>query len=69
MSNYHLCKDKQIAITAALADGNSIRSFERMTEVHRDIMRLRVRIGQGCPRLLDQKLRNLDCHRIELDKV
>jgi transposase len=60
MSNYFLSKDKQIAVTAALAEGSSIRSIERMTGVHRDtIMRLGVRIGQGCARLLDQKMRGL----------
>jgi hypothetical protein len=32
-------------------------------------MRLGVRIGQGCARLLDEKMRNLDCRRIELDEV
>jgi transposase-like protein len=70
MSNNHLSKDKQIAVTAALAEGNSIRSIERMTGIHRDtIMRLGIRIGQGCARLLDQKMRNLDCNRIELDEV
>ena len=43
-----LPKDKQIAAIAALAEGNSIRSIERMTGVHRDtIMRLGVRVGQG----------------------
>ncbi len=70
MSNYFLSKDKQIAVTAALAEGNSIRSIERMTGIHRDtIMRLGVRIGQGCGRLLDEKMRNLDCNRIELDEI
>jgi len=70
MSNNHLSKDKQIAVTAALAEGNSIRSIERMTGVHRDtIMRLGVRVGQGCARLLDEKMRNLDCNRLELDEV
>jgi hypothetical protein len=70
MSNNHLSTDKQIAVTAALAEGNSIRSIERMTGIHRDtIMRLGVRIGQGCARLMDQKLRGLDCNRIELDEI
>ncbi|HEV8427562.1 MAG TPA: hypothetical protein VGQ41_06590 [Pyrinomonadaceae bacterium] len=70
MSNNHLSKDKQIAVTAALAEGNSIRSIERMTGIHRDtIMRLGVRVGQGCARLLDEKMRNLDCNRIELDEI
>src|SRR5215217_753047 len=70
MSNNHLSKDKQIAVTAALAEDNSIRSIERMTGIHRDtIMRLGVRIGQGCAKLLDAKMRKLDCNRIELDEI
>jgi hypothetical protein len=69
MSNYHLSKDKQITVTAA-AEGNSIRSIERLTGIHRDtIMRLGVRIGQGCAQLLDRKMRGLDCNRIELDEI
>src|SRR6266404_9554224 len=69
MSNV-LSKDKRITITAALAEGNSIRSIERMTGIHRDtIMRLGVRIGQGCAKLLDAKMRNLDCKRLELDEI
>jgi len=70
MSNNHLSIDKQIAVTAALAEGNSIRSIERMTGIHRDtIMRLGVRVGQGCAQLLDSKMRNLACNRIELDEI
>ncbi len=35
-----LKKDKQLAVISALVEGNSIRSVERMTGVHRDtIMR------------------------------
>lgn len=65
-----LPKEKQISIVAALAEGNSIRSIERMTGIHRDtIMRLGVRIGQGCAKLLDEKMRGLDCKRLELDEV
>jgi len=70
MSNNYLSRDKQITVTAALAEGSSIRSIERMTGIHRDtIMRIGVRIGKGCARLLDQKMRNLDCNRIELDEI
>jgi hypothetical protein len=70
MSNNHLSIDKKIAVTAALAEGSSIRSIERMTGIHRDIiMRLGIRIGQGCARLLDQKMHGLDCNRLELDEV
>ena len=70
MSNYFLKTEQKITVTAALAEGNSIRSIERMTGIHRDtIMRLGVRIGQGCARLLDEKMRGLDCKRLELDEV
>src|SRR6202789_2017755 len=62
--------DKQIAVIAALAEGSSIRSIERMTGVHRDtIMRLGVRVGQGGKALMDFKLRNLACTRLEMDEI
>jgi transposase-like protein len=54
--------DKQIAVIGALAEGSSIRSIERMTGINRNtIMNLGVRIGQGCERLLDEKMRGLNC--------
>ncbi len=62
--------DKQIAIISSLCEGSSIRSIERITGVHRDtIMRLGVRVGQGCTALLDKKMRNLDCQRLEMDEI
>lgn len=65
-----LSVDKQTAVIGALVEGVSIRSTERMTGVHRDtIMRLMVRVGKGCQRLMDEKLRNLFCKHIELDEI
>src|SRR5208283_634922 len=62
--------EKKIMAVAMLAEGNSIRSIERMTGVHRDtIMRLGVRVGEGCQRIMDEKLRNLNCGLIEVDEV
>lgn len=62
--------DKQIAIIAALAEGSSIRAIERMTGVHRDtIMRLGVKVGQGCTVVMDKKMRDLPCTRLELDEI
>jgi len=62
--------DKQIAIIGALTEGSSIRSIERMTGVHRDtIMRLGVRVGQGCTALMEAKMVNLPCTRLELDEI
>jgi transposase-like protein len=41
-----------------------------MTGIHRDtIMRLGVKIGQGCAALLNRKMRGLDCRRLEIDEI
>jgi hypothetical protein len=62
--------DKQIAVIGALAEGSSIRSIERITGVHRDtIMRLGVKVGQGCATLLDAKMRDLSCHHLQFDEI
>jgi IS1 family transposase len=62
--------DKQIAVIGALAEGSSIRSIERITGVHRDtIMRLGVKVGQGCAKVLDTTMRNLPCNRLEMDEI
>jgi IS1 family transposase len=65
-----LSNEKQTAIVSALAEGSGIRQIERMTGVHRDtIMRLGVRIGQGCAALLNRKMRDLSCGHLQLDEV
>src|SRR5438270_1439011 len=65
-----LKREKQIAVVAALAEGMAIRQVERMTEIHRDtIMRLGVRVGQGCARIMDEKMRDLDCRNIQVDEL
>lgn len=65
-----LPQDKQVSVIAALTEGVSIRATERLTGVHRDtIMRLGVRVGQGCASLHDALMRGLDVNRIELDEA
>lgn len=65
-----LSMDKQTAVISALVEGVSIRSIERMTGVHRDtIMRLMVRVGDGCQRIMDEKMRNLPCKHLQLDEI
>ena len=62
--------EKQVMIISALAEGSSIRAIERMTGVHRDtIMRLAVRVGQGCAEVLDERMRNLSCHHLQFDEI
>ena len=65
-----LSTDKKIAIIGALTEGSSIRSIERITGVHRDtIMRLGVKVGQGCTAMMDAKMRDLSCDRLEVDEI
>src|SRR6267143_4806375 len=65
-----LAKEKQVAVIAALAEGSSIRSIERMTGINRNtIMNLGVRVGQGCAVLLDAKMRGLSCHFLQFDEI
>lgn len=65
-----LPKDKQIAVIAALAEGSSIRSIERITGISRNtIMRLGVKVGQGCARVLDARMRDLTCHNLQFDEI
>lgn len=65
-----LDKQKQTTVIGALAEGASIRSIERITGIHRDtIMRLGVRVGKACEKILDQKMRGLNCQSIEVDEL
>ena len=65
-----LSREKQVAVISALAEGSGIRQIERMTGVHRDtIMRLGVRVGQGCAAFLDRKMRDLSCGHLQLDEI
>jgi IS1 family transposase len=62
--------DRRIQIVNCLVEGNSIRSTERMTETHRDtIMRLLVEVGEGCAKIMDERMRELSCRRIQVDEI
>lgn len=66
----NLKTEKKESVISALVEGNSIRSTERMTGVHRDtIMRLVGRIGAGCEVIMDQTMRNLDCKDVQVDEI
>src|SRR5438874_2019887 len=62
--------EKKIAVISALAEGSSIRSIERMTGINRNtIMNLGVKVGQGCAKLLDSKMRDLTCENLQFDEL
>lgn len=65
-----LPRSKQIAVLSALVEGVSVRGTERMTGVNREtVLKLLVRVGEGCASLLDSTLRDLPCERLEIDEL
>ena len=62
--------ERRTQAIGALVEGNSIRATERMTNTHRDtVMRLMVEVGKGCERIMNEKMRNLSCKRIQVDEI
>jgi IS1 family transposase len=62
--------ENKAQVVSLLCEGTSIRATERITGIHRDtIMRLGVRMGEGCQRIMDEKLRNLPSRLIQVDEV
>ena len=62
--------EKATKVLQLLLEGCSIRSVERITEVHRDtIMRLLVIAGEKCERLLESKIRNVPVSDVQCDEL
>ena len=62
--------DTKAQVIGALVEGSSIRSVERMTGIHRDtITKLILRMGKASQRLLDERVRGVRCHRLQLDEM
>ncbi len=65
-----LSSDRRVQAINCLVEGNSIRSTERMTGIHRDtIMRLMVAAGAKCESLMNDSMRNLPCNQIQVDEI
>ncbi len=65
-----ISREKQLAVIAALVEGSSVRSVERMTGVHRDtILRLLVRVGERCEGILDATMRDVRCRSLQIDEL
>ncbi len=67
---YTLSADKKLAVISGLVEGNSIRSISRMTDVDRNtINSLLLRTGERCATLLDERMRQLPCRRLQCDEI
>jgi IS1 family transposase len=65
-----LSNDKRVLILSLLSEGNSIRSIERMSAVHRDtIMRLMVSAADRCEAFIDETMVNLTVNKLQCDQI
>jgi IS1 family transposase len=62
--------EKKAAVISILAEGGSIRAVERITGVNQNtIMSLNRRVGDACKKIMDEKMRGLNCKNIEIDEI
>jgi len=65
-----LATEKKVAVISMLAEGSSIRAVERITAVNQNtIMSLNRRVGDACKKIMDEKMRGLNCKNIEIDEI
>ncbi|WP_437653084.1 IS1 family transposase [Sorangium sp. So ce1182] len=64
-----LSLETRVRIVSALVEGNSIRAAARMVDVDKGtVMSLALRVGEGCVRLHNRKVRSLAAHVIQMDE-
>lgn len=65
-----LATEKKVSVISMLAEGNSIRAVERITGVNQNtIMSLNRRVGDACRKIMDEKMRGLNCKNVEIDEI
>jgi IS1 family transposase len=62
--------EKQAQILNALVEGCSVRSTARLVGVeHKTVLRVLLRVGKRCEKLLDEKMRNIRSRFIQVDEM
>ena len=62
--------EKKVQVISMLCEGSSIRAVERITGVNQNtIMSLSKRVGDACQRIMDEKMRGLNCKNIQVDEI
>lgn len=63
-------KNKAILCLKLLVEGNSVRSTERITGVHRDtVLHLLEVVGTHCEQVMDEQIHHIAIERIEADEI
>lgn len=69
LGNMRISVDTAKLALRMLVEGNSIRSTERITGLHRDtVCRLMVRFGHACQEFMDRRMRHLKLTHLEFDE-
>ena len=62
--------DKALLVLQLLVEGNSVRSTERITGIHRDtILRLLVTVGEHCETLMAELIRDVPVSEVQADEI
>ena len=70
LGDMRLPLEKATTVLKLLVEGMSIRSIERVTQVHRDtIMHLLILAGERCQRIMDGKMKNLHPTYLQCDEI
>jgi transposase-like protein/IS1 family transposase len=63
-------EDKAAMILGLLCEGASIRAITRLIDVQqRTVLRLLVDLGEGCARLLEEKIQGVNVEDVEIDEM
>ena len=70
IAGMYLPVDKAVLCLTLLIEGNSIRSTERITGIHRDtIIDLLVRAGENCERFLQEQIKDVPVRDVQADEM
>jgi len=67
---YVLTREESLFVLHLLVEGNSLRSVQRLTGVHRDtVARLMVKVGDRLRGVMDRRFRNLELNHLQCDEI
>jgi len=70
LEGHYLPMEKTLLVLRLLVEGNSVRSTERITGVHRDtIINLLVETGAKCERLMEEKIKGIRVTDVQADEM
>jgi len=70
LDNMRIPEDKAVLILQLLLEGNSIRSCERITGIHRDtVLCLLEVVGRKCDEFLRATIKNIKVREVEIDEI